>query len=95
MTDRTPAMISALSVALKARTGTLTPEAVEAMTGIAQDVLPAGDPLRSCVTMFSATWKSARHDAAALERLGEDLHRCVLRTARPAPPDMERADIYG
>lgn len=95
MTDRTPALMAALSVALRARQGLVDPAAVDEAVRRAQDLLPQSDPGRAGILLFAACWRSHRHDAGALAELGDQLHHAVITASRPVPVDLHRSDIHG
>jgi len=95
MAERTSALLSALSVALKAQQGIVTPEDVAQMVARAQDLLEPGHPGRVAALLFAAEWQAHRRDLTALAGLGAQLQHAVIVATRPDPPGMERRDIHG
>lgn len=94
--DRQPVQSAAFAVALSARTDGLTLHQVDAMRGVAEQLLGHGDPLRLACLHFATMWEAYRYDAAALRRFGEELDRAVsadLNPDRPAP--QFRSDVDG
>jgi len=71
MADRTPALLSALSVALKAQQGIVTPEDVAQMVARAQDLLEPGHPGLGA-QLRHAVIAATRPDPPGMER--RDIH---------------------
>ena len=90
-----PVMMSALSVALSARTGQLTPHAVDAMREQAEELMAKDDPTRPAIMTFATMYQLVHRDREALRELGEDLKRAVEYATAPAPRFTPRADIDG
>lgn len=96
MTDRTTVLFAATAVALTARTGGLTQNAVDDLRTKAEELLERGDDLRLAVLSFATMWEEYHRDAYALEKLGEHLGRAVEQALNPeARPMRERRDIDG
>ncbi len=89
-----PVLMSALAVALSARTGGLTPHAVDAMREQAEELMGRDDPTRPAIMAFASMYELVRRDAEALRELGEDLKRAV-NYAVASLPTQSRADIDG
>ena len=94
-TDRAPALLAALNVALKARNGLLRVVDVAVMMERVQTLLDPDHPMRVAALLFANTWQVHRNDPAALAALGDELQRSILRHARPDPVDQTRRDIHG
>lgn len=96
MTDRTTVLFAATAVALTARTGGLTQNAVDDLRTKAEELLERGDDLRLAVLSFATMWEEYHRDPYALEKLGEHLGRAVDQALNPdARPTRERRDIDG
>ncbi len=93
--DRTPALLAALSVALKAKQGIVRPDDVADMSMRVQNLYPPDHFVRVAALNFAASWGPVRHDPAALADLGQVLHGAVIAGARPDPVDASRRDIHG
>ena len=96
MADRTTVLFAATAVALTARTGGLTQNAVDDLRTKAEELLDRGDDLRLAVLSFATMWEEYHRDPYALEKLGEALGRAVDQALNPAArPARERRDIDG
>lgn len=108
MSARMPALFAAQAVALSARVGELTLQAVDDLRTKAEELLGKGDPLRAAILTFATMYEVHRRDKAALASMGETLE-AALRVSLdvphpaalpdpaswPAPVDADRRDIHG
>lgn len=88
MSERMPALFSAMAVAMSARTDGLNLHAVEDMRSKAEELLPRDAPLRLAIQNFATMYEIYHRDAYALRKLGEELERAIdaaLHPDRPAP----------
>lgn len=85
----------AVTVALRARSGALTPETVAALSVQAREHLADGSFLAGAINHFCRRYVEVHRDAAALADIGSDLHRAVLLDLVPEPLDLHRRDIHG
>jgi len=96
MSERMPAMTAALSVAMSARTGSLTQHAVDDLRTKGEELLPRGDDLRSAILSFATRYEQLKRDQVALKYLGEELQAALAKTLNPDQPALrERRDIDG
>lgn len=85
--------LAAVSVAYCAKSGACEPEDVDTLVTLAQQQLPAADPLHRAITGFATQYQMCRHDPEALAMQGRMLMAHV--EADQAPPPSQRADIDG
>lgn len=95
MSDRLPALFAAQAVALSARTGALTQNAVDDMRTRAEELLPRGDDLRAAILSFATMYEDCRRDAGALAMQGRILDAALSRALNPEAGPRDRRDIDG
>lgn len=96
MSERMPALTAALSVAMSARTGSLTQHAVDDLRTKAEELLPRTDDLRFAIISFATRYEQLRRDPVAVKYLGEELQGALGQALNPDSPALrERRDIDG
>lgn len=90
-----PVLSDAFAVALSAKTGDITPLAVDHLRGQAEELLPEGTPFRAAVLHFASLYEVFRRDPVRLVEMGDELARAVEIALLPEPPDLHRSDIHG
>lgn len=94
--EHIPALMSALSVALSARTGGLTAHAVDEMRVKAEELLGRNHPAHPIIMTFCTMYEMQRRDPEAVSALGVDLERGINHVVwQPSPALTERRDIDG
>jgi len=95
MNGRVPVLMAAASVAMCARSGGLTQQAVDEMRVRAEELLDRDDPLRRDVFWFATQWEAVRRDPDALALIGALLLAAVERETVPRVPGTDRVDLHG
>ncbi len=90
-----PVASSAVTVALKAKVGSLTPMDVEQLRTQAEELLDEGVPLRGAVFDFATQYELVRRAPDELLPVADALFQAVQVALRPEPPDLHRRDIHG
>jgi hypothetical protein len=86
---------SAVTVALKAKVGSLTPMDVEQLRVQAEELLDDDAPLRGAVFGFATQYELVRRSPGELVPVADALFQAVQLALRPDPPDLHRRDIHG
>lgn len=87
--------MSALSLALKARTHQCDDMDVEETHTLATQLLDDDDPMFRAVSSFATQYQIYATDRVMLAQIGEDLMHAVELAAQPDPVDIGRMDIHG
>lgn len=95
MNPRVQVGMAALAVAYNAKLAAPDTRGVDAMVQLAQQLLPAEDPLARACTHFATQFELHWRDPAQLIELGCNLQRDVELHSPALPPDHGRRDIHG